>query len=338
MKYNRWLKSILISSTAVVLFVFSINYFVDPANFFSHEHALNKWRISFDERLQKTAYLTNKLNVDDVDTLLFGSSRNTYYDQSNFEGMSVFNYSVSNGNPKEYLTFLGYAKSLKGESFDNILLALDFVGYGLNEKNDESNALLIENIQTSYFLTKYLSTDMFIHSLKTLKSSIFSIGTGRFYDRHNNAYMAHVDYQTTISTTQWRSKKYYLNMAFDDSYFLALKTLKAKNPESKFIVFTNPVGAPFLESIYSDPVLKEKYFHWVREMVFIFNEVYFFTFPNTFSENYMTLSKDGDHYYKDTLRIISKIVTSQQDIHGFGVLLTKENLDSELDKIRKLSL
>ena len=337
MTQRQWNKAVLTISAMLVLGVFSVNVFIDSANIFKHSHSLNRWKTAFDERLQKTSYLTHRSDIEAIDTLLFGSSRNTYYDQENFASLSVFNYAFSNGNPEEYVTFLNYAKTLKDDAFSNIIIGLDFVGYGFVDKNAESNARLINDIQGSFFLAKYVSLDMAFNSLKTVVSSVYTkLGT-RVYDNNNNTYISRVDPQTTIEVAERLSEFYYSRMVFDEGYFDALKEMRSSNPETKFIIFTNPVSAPFLRAIYSDHSLKDKYFHWIREIVDIFGEVYFFTYPNEFSKNYMTLSNDGSHYYKETLITISNVLQSREQIDEFGLLLEKENLEHKLSVIRRLA-
>lgn len=336
MTHQFWNKAVLATSFLLVLCVFSVNVFIDPANIFGHSHPLNRWKSGFDERLQKTSYLTHRVDITETDTLLFGSSRNTYYDKENFEELNVFNYAVSNGNPEEYATFLNYAQSLKKEAFPNIIIGLDFVGYGFVEKNKTRNALLINDIQSPFFWSKYISYDMLINSAKTIVSSLYKkVGT-RVYDKHNNTYLSRVDPKITVSAAQRRSTTYYARMVFDEGYFDALRSIKANNPNSHFLIFTNPVSMPFLTAIYDDPMLKAGYFNWITKMVETFGDIYFFTYPNDFSYTYMTRSKDGDHYYKETLTTISDIIQGRTSIAPYGLKLNMGNLDTQLKIIKQL--
>jgi hypothetical protein len=334
MTHRLWNKTVLALSILCVMGVFLVNVVIDPANIFNHSHSLNRWKYGFDERLQKTSYLTHRSDIDAIDTILFGSSRNTYYDQENFEGLTVFNYAVSNGNPEEYVTFLDYARSLKGTEFENIIIGLDFVGYGFDDKNAKSNALLMDDIKGSFFWLKYVSFHMLVNSMKTVVSSTHTkLGT-RVYDNNNNTYISRVEPDTTIATAKRRSGSYYSNMVFDDGYFDALRDIRAANPNTNFIVFTNPVSTPFLDAIYTDTALKERYFQWTREIVDVFGDVYFFTYPNEFSQNYMTTSKDGDHYYKETLKTISRIIQDKTNIAPYGLRLISERMDIQMDDLR----
>lgn len=336
MKHRFWTIVVLVTSLFFILVTFSINVFIDPANIFGHSHRLNKWKYSFDERLQKTSYLTHRIDIEAIDTLFLGSSRNTYYNPDYFDSLNVFNYAFSNGNPEEYVTFLDYAKSLKNEDFSTIFIGLDFIGYGLEDKNKASNDLLITNIQGNLFWTKYFSLDMLVNSAKTVVSSLYgSIGT-RVYNDDNKTYLRRVDPDTAMSVAQNRAARYYLNMVFDEDYFKALRTIKENNQNSKIIVFTNPVSIPFLTSIYSDPVNKAAYFNWIDEIVKIYGNLYFFTYPNKFAHAYKTLSKDGDHYYEETLLIISDIIQGKVDIAPYGIQLNEMNFDEKMLVVEQL--
>lgn len=44
----------------------------------------------------------------------------------------------------------------------------------------------------------------------------------------------------------------------------------------------------------------------------------------------MTYSKDGDHFYPEAVENISKIISGQKDIKGFGIIITRDNVDKVL--------
>jgi hypothetical protein len=333
-----WFKSVVVALLSLLVGgVFAANAIVDPANLFHHDHALNRWKYSFDERLQKTSYLTHRANLDAIETLVFGSSRNTYYDQEFFGQAGVFNYSFSNGHPEEYVTFYNYARDLKGADFERIVIALDFVGYGFDDRNAASNAELIADIQGPVFWLKYLSIDMLENTWRTVVSSIHKKQGLRVYGPDNNTWIDQVDPKEVRAAAVRRSKIYYADMAFDDlAYFGSLRSLQESSSSSEFFVFTNPVSLPFLEVIRSDLELCESYYHWTREIVKIFGKVYFFTWPNDFAREYDTLSKDGDHYYKDTLREIAAIVEERRPPEPNGMLLTQADLANDLAQLRQV--
>ena len=336
MTHRYWNKVVLTLCSLSLIGVFLVNLVFDPANIFNYSHRFNQWKPAFDERLQKTSYLTHSSDIDSINTILFGSSRNTYYDQENFEGLTVFNYAVSNGNPEEFVTFLEYAQSLKDEEFDNIIIGLDFIGYGFDDedKNFDSNALMLDDIKGWFFWRKYISLDMLKQSIITAVSSVYKKIGLRVYDHNNNTYIRRVDPQAVITEANRRSSFYYSDMVFDEGYFNSLRRIKASNPQSNFIVFTNPVSTPFLDQIYMNPELYDRYFQWVREMVEVFGDVYFFTYPNEFAWNYMNASKDGDHYYKETLKTISNILQNKIDIAQYGLRLTSESFEFQIQNLK----
>lgn len=328
MSGKKWVKiwfSIVIIITPLIVV---LNFWIDPLWFFTHSHKLNTLQIDFDERLQKSIKLKYNQDLNDIDTLLMGSSRTTYYDQSKFGNLKIFNFAFSGAHPIEYKYYINYAKSLKGDEFANIILGLDFYGCGKSrDKNITPDYLSDLKRDQLYILSHYTSLDATQYSLTNIFRSLANRAGGRSYNRNNVVIADKQDPKKVEKRAASRSKTYWKNLEYDENYSKILKELKIQNSRSNFIVYTTPLSQPFLKVLYHDKKFKKYYFRWIKDMVAVFGKIYFFTLPSKLSENYAIYSKDGDHFYPDAVQNISNIITRRQDIKGFGVVITADNID-----------
>jgi len=337
MNQKKWLKIWFSIVIIVIPFAVSLNFFIDPLWFFTHSHRLNTLQVDIDERLQKSIKLKYNENLNNIDTLLLGSSRSTYYNQNKFGNLKVFNFAFSSAEPYEYKYFINYGKSLKGKEFNNIILGLDFYGCGqTKEKNDKPDYLSDLERKPSYVLSHYMSLDAMQYSLTNIFRSITNHAGGRSYNRSNVVIADKQDVKKVEKRAKSRSKTYWQSMAvYDKNYSAILQNLKDQNNKTNFIVYTTPLSQPFLSVLYNDKKLREYYFKWIKDMVLVFDKIYFFTLPSKLSENYAIYSKDGDHYYPDAAQNISRIISGQQDIKEFGIVITKNNIDKVLIDLEK---
>lgn len=336
MNEKKWLKIWFSIVVIIIPAVVGLNFLIDPLWFYMHSHKLNALQVDFDERLQKSIKLKYNEDFNNIDTLLLGSSRSTYYDQNKFGNLKVFNFAFSSAEPYEYKYFINYGKSLKGKEFNNIILGLDFYGCGIaKNKNDKLGYLSDLDKRRSYILSHYVSLDAMQYSLTNIFRSITNHAGGRSYNRNNVVIADRQDAKKVEKRAKSRSKTYWQSMIYDENYSDILQDLKGQNKKTNFIVFTTPLSRPFLCVLYSDKKLREYYFKWIKDMVLVFDKIYFFTLPGELSENYTFYSKDGDHFYPEAVENISKIISSQKDIKGFGIIITKYNIDKVLIDLEK---
>ena len=121
MSSKKFLKIVLGFSSLIILFIFVLNFIVDPLWLFNHSSKFNQKQGSYDERQLKSNYLYYNLK-DNFDGILLGSSRATFVNQNDFKNMNIFNYSSSSMQPFEYKGYIDFAKKVKEKDL-NILLA-----------------------------------------------------------------------------------------------------------------------------------------------------------------------------------------------------------------------
>jgi len=337
MNSKQWIKNYFL---IVFLFLLSISLFniiIDPLGIFKHSFHFNSLQNGFNERLQKTAQIKYKENINDYNTILLGSSRVTYYNKKSFGELKVFNYSFSDGNPNEYSKYIEFTKELKNKPFKNIILGLDFFSTSLNNQRIDDKSL--ELVKSNKVLLNFLSFDLTKQSIKNIKKSINKSPQHRAYTREDIAITKIEDKQSVRKVAEKRAINYknYENYYYNEKYKDILLDLKDKNKTSNFIIFTTPLSKPFLNRIFNDTQLYNSYYRWIKDMVYTFDEIYFFTYKNKFSEFYDILSKDGDHYYPESVKEISTLISGEKGLEQTGIIINHTNLDEMLEYLKKIN-
>ncbi|BBG65169.1 hypothetical protein NNO_0466 [Hydrogenimonas sp.] len=329
----------------------ALNYYIDPLWCFSHSNSLNNRQDGFNERQQKTnrAYFTQMLR--NSDSILLGSSRTAYINQFDFKGMRLYNYATDNMVPKEYERWIEIAKRIKGGSFRNIVIGIDFFGTAenydavvdryYNHKKPED--YFAQTIEPLYRYKMLLTWDSTKHSIRDIKR-VYN-PTVSDYDRNN---VRHVSIKVSPKQLEKNIERdideYLIPMTKEYRYRsdwpLLLENLKKRNPESSFILFTTPVSMPFFKKFVVEAGHIDEYFRWLNETVSVFGRVYHFMDINSVTSDLKNFF-DAHHVYADVDRMIAQRISGygHENIpKDFGVLLTKENID-EYEKAmrRKLS-
>lgn len=332
MLYKKWIISFFLISSFLIGSVGLVNYSIDPFNIFSHKNFLNSLSVGFNERIQKSVYLKYN-SSQNYDAILLGSSRATFYNQKLFKGVNLYNFSFSGSSPIEYNDYLEYAKKNNHKKISTIILGLDF--YMCNSIYcHKENFPIIEN-KIIFFFNNYFSLDTLKYSIINIKRSLLKTTGHRSYDRENIVHSDKVNSKRVELLSTQRSKTYYATfISYNKKYKNILFELKNKNKLSNFIVYTSPLSKDFLTEIYHDKKLVDFYFKWMRDMVSVFDKIYFFTLSSPLSEKYTKYSIDGDHFYPEVGKIISDILMEEKSIGTYGVVLNKQNIEKVIEKIK----
>lgn len=337
MKAKKWLKKFFLISVFFMTLVGSLNYIVDPVWFFSHSYRFNNLQAGFNERLQKSVYLTY-LDGFKYDGVLLGSSRSTYYNSADFQNKKIFNYAVSGIYPHEYNGLIEYFKRATDQpKLEYIILGLDFYGSQEHKKSDsrlDSTFHELEDKNTFMFKTLF-NLNTFGYSLKNLKRWISNKTGGRSYTRENFVVVDKVPEKKVKSKTLNKIKRYYSGYeTYNENYTKILTELKVNNPDSMFVIYTTPLAKPFLDKIMQNDQLFQHYTRWIKDIIDVYGEIYFFTQYGDFSCQYATYSRDGDHYYpfigKYILNVISGAKTSE-NYEDTYTMLNKKNIDQFIE-------
>lgn len=341
MNSKKWIKILAVLCVLGVGFVGGINYLVDPLWTFSHSNKLNSKQGGFDERQQKTnnVYFNG---LDDYNGILLGSSRTTFINQNDFKNMNIFNYSSSSMYPHEYKGYIDFAKKVKGEELEYIVIGADFFGTNIPKdlKFNTPEFYINNSISALYRYKMLFSLDALKKSLSNIKNSFK--GAKQYYDRNN------VKYQPKVSESE-RLKRYTTNLkrhtnelsypkyTYNTNYIEILKQIKQENPNTKFIIFTSAITSDLLVSIIKNGKRINEFEKWLKELIDVFGTVHHFMTINSVTKNLQNYP-DDDHAYPHIVKMIANKLsdtTNNKIPNDFGKIITKENVDEYIAEFKK---
>ena len=329
---KNWVRIYLISFVFILCLIGVFNYFMDSSWTFFHSHNYNNIQKATDERQLKSNYLyyTDKK----FDTLLLGSSRTTYMNTNSFLPFKVFNFSAGGMMPYEYLFFIDFVIKDLEQPIDNIIIGMDFFGY-LGKYRSNYSEKVINNIKINLYRWKILfSIDTFKNSINNLR---YNFNESKSFEKYNRNLIKTYSKITDLKIQKDNVKKdiiNYVNTKYnqkkDDGYYDIIVKIRSKYNDKKFIIYTTPISDPLFQEITKLGHI-ENYKNWLRTLVDIFGSVHHFMYPNSVSKNYLNYFFDANHAYPETNDIVAKtIVANENIIEDFGLILTKENIESYL--------
>jgi hypothetical protein len=337
--FKKWLIATLILILLPLAALAGFNYYIDPLWNFDHANPYNGIQASFDERQQKTNYVT--FNDFNYNALILGSSRTSYIDQNDFYGCKAYNYAVNNMLMEEYQGYVDYARQKKGSSFDYIFLGLDFFTTNRNLKLDNQfnpPAYYIGQANTrGYRYKTLLSIDACKFARQNYQASLRGVPVNYAYDRNNRKTLLKVDNATRDAQISSSLERYRSRIYADYEYRNVRKTmgaLKDANPGTRFVVFTTPVSTP-LFNLMTEMGLLPWYERWLTDLVEVFGEVYCFTYPNSITNN-LDNYYDAGHFYPAIGTLVAHRVTGFPDPglpSDFGILLNSETLPGFINEL-----
>lgn len=340
MQHKRWFYLTLLTILIPLLLVSAFNYYIDPLWNFNHANRYNRIQMPFNERQQKTNFIT--FHEFDYDTLILGSSRTTYINQNDFKGHKAYNYAVSNMLMDEYYDYIEYAKKMRGKEFEYIIIGLDFMATNKNIPREfEDPSFYINNTnQFGYRFSTLMSLDTLKYSLQNYRASLRGEPVNFAYDRNNVKTLLPVSDEERQAKLQATVDKYrkdiYANYEYADVKAI-LSKIKASNPNTRFIIFTTPVNHK-LHSLRLEMELYTGYQQLLIDAVEVFGQVYHFDYPNsvTTEDRYYY---DASHFYPEIGTWIAEKVTglSTAAPEDFGIILNKDNIMSQLENLEKLN-
>ena len=346
--YKTWLMrfSLLLACLLGLLGLF--NYLVDPLWCFSHKFHLGRYRKPFDERQQKTNFLTF-CNPPRYDTLILGNSRTALINQNEFAGMRAYNYSQAGMTSYEYGEYIDYFKRTVGTPA-TIIIGLGFSNTVDGVKyNAEKPSHYISLANSPFYRFKSLFTADTVHySWDNLRIQHFIDHKKRwaghmFYDHANVVTLIPPNDEATCQVKMQEalvelSKSYGSGYRYRTDLKESLKKLRDDNPGSRFVVFTNPVTERYYCTLVRAGRQPE-YERWLRQMVEVFGQVWHFEYPHSIARNQANFC-DDHHPYPPVGTLLAHRMTGVPDPGipaDFGMLLTPSTIDAGLASIRAAS-
>ena len=341
MSYKTFVLSTLSIVLSIVAGLGAFIYYIDPLWLFGTSHKYNDVQVAFNERQQKMNHIYYQ--PFEYDTLLLGSSRSTYINQHEFEGMDVYNFAVSNISVREYNAFIEFAKEKRGKEFDRIIIGLDFFKTSVDQSNVPGNPDGYKaKLKDPFFRVKsILSWDALDYSIENFKLSYSNQDNlVRSYNRENVAVSRAEDPETIAEQTEEkieRFKEVFYGETYDynEAYPQYLEELKKNNPNTEFIIFTTPISTPLFEAMAEMGRLPD-YEKWLNDIVSVFGSVNNFMYPNSVT-NDISNYFDGHHFYPEVGTLIAKQLSDApvKEYGDFGMVVNERNLEGHLAAIER---
>lgn len=174
-KYNplRWIRLLLVSLFSISVFIFCINFIVDPYNITKYNLLNIELKFASDDRSEKANYFTSLKTFDNI---MIGSSRVYSINPAKvteYLGGTTYNFGVGTATVEDHLGILLYLQK-ENKLPRNIILGVDF--YTFNPeippnkyflKNKSLNFLSYGSSRENY-LEKFFSFDALKATKKTL--------------------------------------------------------------------------------------------------------------------------------------------------------------------------
>ena len=341
---KKWLKINLILLSTIVFSIIGLNFFMDPFWCFAHNHQYNSIQKGTNERQQKANYIY--FTEKKFDALLLGSSRTTYMNRHAFQGMQVFNFSARGMRPQEYLTYIDFTIHDCQQPIQTIILGVDFFGY-LNYGSFMFNNApeIVTTTQSPLYRQKVLLTfDALNTSFKNIRDFFNNNNHVDRYNRDNvKSSFKHpadlLSWDAYIQKDALEYTKAEYSSIPNPNYLKILSVIKEKYSNKDFIIYTTPIAKPLFQQLIKTGHYQD-YENWLRKLVGTYGIVHHFMYKNFVTENYLIYFADCNHPYVDTNTLIAHQILNLPDANipsDFGMLLTKENIESKLNELRQIN-
>lgn len=342
MKYiKKWILFSLLAIFATISTIASVNFFIDPLWTFEHEHKFNQFQKGRKERQQKSNALF--FRSQKYTTLIFGSSRTSYMNPYIF-GKNVFNYAVSDMQPREYATYLDFAINKAKQPIKTVIIGLDFFGALEYEPfiSKEPQLILEKITEPLYRYKLLLSIDTINYTKSNIKNYIKKADI-----RYTYNYIKTTPPKSNITPEQYDKKiqndleiysRDRYKHKYDENYKKYITELVASHKDINFIVFTTPVSKQHFETMISHN-LYDEYERWLKESVDIFGVVHNFMYLNDLTKNANIYFMDSNHGYGETYECLANELLNKSSLcPRIEQTLDKTNLTEQLQTLREVNL
>lgn len=263
----------------------ALNFYMDPLMFRVFDGGYQK-HFMFNERISKIAYYRDQ--KEQIDCIVLGSSRTTFFDVSALEGLSCANYSFSGATAAEILAYLKYLKKMGFAPKTIIVGADDFSSSGTRKRGDSVPLFVRDQEPIGSAFKYYISIDTFIFSMQTLLGKTHS---PNYYDSNLHKYIGfplrqadkqyHDDFYVSSSEDVSSTLHYYAQ--FHDLY-----------PNANWIGYIPPISQ-WARLRLGKSAVRKKYVEVLGAYSKIFDEFYDFTFMTNDCDE-VSHTYDGIHY------------------------------------------
>lgn len=331
---KKFMMKLMLFFLLLAVAVIPFNVAVDPYNVF-HGDNLRDNGVEPNKNYIKTKFvLTHK---DDYDSYLFGSSRAGFIDVSGLPGGTWYNFSYSEGLPKEQYETLQVLIS-KGEIPKQVYLSIDNISYLVDPAYHENQLYRKAYPYTGSpadklrFYASYLDTVTTIESLPVIQD--YSGDTegmrNRMYSTGCEDLKLDMTFDASNTKAYWAD--YYKPRIEEAVEEIRMFKELCDSYDIELTVFTNPLYVTTYER-----AVDKGYLDFLEELAHV-TPFYNFSGYNEISMN-QDYYFETSHYTPEAAAVIMDIIENGSDEHavraqGFGYYVTEENLDDFMMIIR----
>lgn len=282
-RYRKYTWRIITITGFFALAALLFNATLDPL-WYLKGNLIHGENYSFDERLTKTNVFLER--EEQLDCIIFGSSRVTLLHETKIKNNTCFNFAFSGGR---VLEFIAYADWVKARGFEpaRVIVGLDDFNYWEDERNDTPRIpeFITELRNPPSLLTQYLTRDALAFSYRLLIQDELR---PRYYDQD---FIGQV--QAGTPTFQPKTPE-LIPVDVNPNHINRYKTLREKFPNAHFTVYIPPLS-PWELMKKTDEELQ----HYLSANIEIsrFTDTFFdFSIPSELTQNNAN-TYDGDHFF-----------------------------------------
>ena len=317
-------------------------FLVDPLWQWNHPWHLTRWHRPFNERIQKTNYLaSHELNID---TLIVGSSRSTYFNPELLGTEHGFNYAVSGGRQLEFAAQIDYVKRRSKKPLKLIMIESSFenafqVKHAFEEpayyiNNAEDIAKKFRNLfsRDTYKLAKEArkTPDYNYYLVEKNKLRSYRYPVRPYADSVSKQRVVELELKSMGKKQEHKHLDMHIKQKLNDILLDIHHDIHKTLGNSEFIIWTPPLSKQRLQLSYMGRF--DEYELWLRGIVNEFWKVYHFTYPNRIAMDNANFN-DSQHPTGATADLTLKIIMElkktgkQENTEYGGVVLTPVNID-----------
>jgi hypothetical protein len=275
---------ILVLLTGVII----INILIDPLWYFGGNKLFNV-NYSFNERISKVNLFLK--NTDNIDCIIFGSSRVTLLNANEIQDYDCFNFSFSDGTPAE---FVEYAKYI-----DKYILLPEKIIVGIDARFFSRGK---PDIEVPDFVKSLELPPGFIKSYLSIDSINFSIRTILRKPPQHRYYNENLIADVIPGTSDYSIPACFTPEGFGTPYNILnlhyINDIKKILPVKSFIGYVAPVSAWDMMPLLEDGEL-DSYLNVIYSVSKQFDQFYDYSVPSIMTRR-SDNNYDGHHYLPST--------------------------------------
>jgi hypothetical protein len=313
MRLRRWVRLYITVPIALIIFIFSFNFVIDPYSMTAYNLLDIPNKFARDDRKEKVAKLYTEPAYANM---LFGSSHVYTINPlmvEKYVGGRSYNAGVGTARIEDHLGFLLFLKRID-KLPKNIILGLDFYSFNPNVEtnkyflvNDELN-FLQQRADSDLYFSKFLSIDALRASYKTLSNFLQESSDKPRFDSYGTALNASKVFTYYPETVE---KKEFDIQAVEEGY-KSIKTIRyeqisrhrlqylrdivrvCRDNSISCTFFITPLNGQLLSKIEQDPALATTLKLFKRELAGI-TDYYDFLTHNEINDNRFFFGGDTMH-------------------------------------------